>query len=119
MFPNFVADHDQVIGNSDLCDDFQFGPVEQPPGRVMGVVDDDGTSRWCDRSGQDVALDPPSRRAQRYLAHHAPSAADERCIGVIGGRHHDDFVTRGDRRQQCRRNRLGRAARHADILCRQ
>ena len=116
MFPNLVADDDQVIGDGNLSDDVQFGPVDQASGRVVGVVDDDGPSRWCDCSGQDVALDPPSRRAQRDLAHHAPGAADEPCIGVIGGRHHDDFVTRGDRRQQSRRNRLGRAARHADIF---
>ena len=65
MLPHLVADDDEVVLAGERRDDLQLVHSEQPPGRIMRVVEQEGAGPGRDRALQRLAVDPPFGRPER------------------------------------------------------
>jgi hypothetical protein len=116
MLPDLIADDGEVMGDCDIGDDLQLVGPEQPPCRVLRVVEEDrsGSRRHCGLQG--IALDSPTGRPQRHLARSRSCPSDHRRVAVVGGREDDHLVAGLDGGKDYRTERLGRSAGDADMI---
>ncbi len=116
MFPHFVADDDQIMLARHRCDRLQFGRIEQSPGRVVRIVEDNRAGVGSHRRLKRVSLDPPAGGLKRHFANRPARAANERRISIISRSHNDHLVAGSDRCEDRGGQRLGSARGDADAI---
>ncbi len=116
VLPHLVADHDEVVLARRGGDRLLLVASEQPSRRVVRVVEDDRARLRADRGLERRALDPPGRRLERDFADDSASPPDHRRIAVVGRGEEDHLVAGPNCRENRRAQRLGRPARHADVV---
>ena len=79
MLPHLVADHDQVVLARDRCNRLQLVALEQPTGRIVRIVEQDGAGFAARPRLQRLLFDAPVGRPERHLAHDPPA---RRTIGA-------------------------------------
>ena len=109
MFPDLIADGDDVVGDAVFRQQRQVGVVEHRPGRIVWVVEHDKAGALGERRVQRRAVETPVRRRQADQFRHAAGLADDRQVAVIDGLEDDHLVAGTDQAQERRRQRLGGA----------
>lgn len=114
--PHLVADRDQVMLGADPRQQRQVIGMRAGPHRVHRIVEHQCTGARRDRRGERLRIDPPARRVEGDEPRDAACALHQRQIGVVQRLEQQHLVARADHRQQGRRNRLGRAGGHHDLV---
>ena len=76
MLPDLVRNDDEVVDHGKFGNQGQFLTIEQPPGGIVGIVEDDRLGAGRDGGLQRGTLDPPARRLQRNLDRKSPCPSD-------------------------------------------
>jgi hypothetical protein len=101
MLPHLVADDDQVMLARDRGDRFQLVGVEQPPGRIVRIVEDDRAGLRADRRLQrSRSIRQPGGCSATSRT--TPRRGGSSAHSVIGRREDDHLVAGLDRRQDRR-----------------
>jgi hypothetical protein len=116
MLVDLVADANEVVLDTHPGDRLELAAAEHASGRIVGRVQKQHLRAGAGRGLQRVDVERELRRAQRDRPPARARECDARRVGVVVGLEHDHLVTRVQRPQQRRRDRLGRAERSEHVF---